>query len=76
MQIKNTPGRNKKVTDMNRISPELEQQLRHNLHRCAAITETLFKLKTELYKQQYPLLSDKEIQEKITADIITRKESR
>lgn len=71
----NTPGR-EKPSAMNKISPELEQQLRHNLHRCAAITDTLFKLKTELYKHQYPLLSDKEIQEKITADIIARKESR
>ena len=61
---------------MKRVSPELEQQLCYNLHRCAAITDTLFKLKTELYKKNYPLLNDKEIQEKITADIITRKESR
>jgi len=50
--------------------------LSQNLHRCAAITGTLFKLKTALYKQQYPLLSDREIREKITAHIIARKEAR
>ncbi|HPJ38645.1 MAG TPA: hypothetical protein PK253_02295 [Spirochaetota bacterium] len=61
---------------MNRVSPELEERLSQNLHRCAAITGTLFKLKTALYKQQYPLLSDREIREKITAHIIARKEAR
>jgi len=62
------------VPDMKRVSPELEQQLCYNLHRCAVITSTLFELKTALYKKNYPLLNDREIREKITDHIIARKE--